>query len=199
MDKKQIKSNFHKNWLKQLEIGEREQDRIWYKYLNGQANKIIDEFLANNKNIQNIDSYYTLDQFEKLYIELYKDIGLRMANWYMNNYEKYIKKQDASQFQDIWSEKFAFIGKTTAGERIVSVSGNRKKELIKYIEDIQQELIKKPLSIFDICPDVVDTEMTEGMWEHWPKLEAKEVAECVWLCFDKPYNINKIVIQKNAS
>ena len=74
-----------------------------------------------------------------------------------------------------------------------------KKELIKYIEDIQQELIKKPLSIFDICPDVVDTEMTEGMWEHWPKLKAEEVAECVWLCFEKPYNINKIVIQKNAS
>lgn len=74
-----------------------------------------------------------------------------------------------------------------------------KKELIKYIEDIQQKLIKKPLSIFDICPDVVDTEMTEGMWEHWPKLKAEEVAECVWLCFDKPYNINKIVIQKNAS
>ena len=67
-----------------------------------------------------------------------------------------------------------------------------KRELIKYIEDIQQELIKKPLSIFDICPDVVDTEMTEGMWEHWPKLKAEEVAECVWLCFDKPYNINKI-------
>ena len=76
---------------------------------------------------------------------------------------------------------------------------DHKRELIKYIEDIQQELIKKPLSIFDICPDVVDTEMTEGMWDHWPKLKAEEVAECVWLCFEKPYNINKIVIQKNAS
>ena len=131
MDIKKIKANFHKNWTKQLEIGEKKQDKIWFDYLNGEANKIIDEFLANNKNIQNIDAYYTLDQFENLYIGLYKDIGLRMANWYMNNYEKYIRKQDASQFQDIWSEKFAFIGKTTAGQRIVSVSGNRKKELIK--------------------------------------------------------------------
>ena len=74
-----------------------------------------------------------------------------------------------------------------------------KKDLIKYIEDIQQELIKKPLSIYDVCPDIVDTDMTEGIWEDWPKLEAEEVAECVWLCFEKPYNINKIVIQKNAS
>ena len=131
MDIKKIKANFHKNWLKQLEVGEKKQDKIWFDYLNGEANKIIDEFLANNKNIQNVDAYYTLDQFENLYIGLYKDIGLRMANWYMNNYKKYIRKQDASQFQDIWSEKFAFIGKATAGERIVSVSGNRKKELIK--------------------------------------------------------------------
>ena len=131
MDIKKIKANFHKNWLKQLEVGEKKQDKIWFDYLNGEANKIIDEFLANNKNIQNVDAYYTLDQFENLYIGLYKDIGLRMANSYMNNYKKYIRKQDASQFQDIWSEKFAFIGKATAGERIVSVSGNRKKELIK--------------------------------------------------------------------
>ena len=131
MDIKKIKANFHKNWLKQLEVGEKKQDKIWFDYLNGEANKIIDEFLANNKNNQNVDAYYTLDQFENLYIGLYKDIGLRMANWYMNNYEKNIRKQDASLFQDIWSEKFAFIGKATAGERIVSVSGNRKKELIK--------------------------------------------------------------------
>ena len=75
-----------------------------------------------------------------------------------------------------------------------------KRELIKYIEDIQQELIKKPLSIFDICPDVVDTEMTEGMWEHWPKLKAKSVAEAVWYCFEtqSKFNINKLVLQKNA-
>jgi len=75
-----------------------------------------------------------------------------------------------------------------------------KRELIKYIEDTQQELIKKPLSIFDICPDVVDTEMTDGMWEHWPKLEAKNVAEAVWYCFDSQpkFNINKLVLQKNA-
>jgi len=75
-----------------------------------------------------------------------------------------------------------------------------KRELIKYIEDIQQELIKKPLSIFDICPDIVDTQLTKGMWEHWPKLEAKSVAEVVWYCFEtqSKFNINKLVLQKNA-
>ena len=74
-----------------------------------------------------------------------------------------------------------------------------KRELIKYIEDIQQELIKKPLSIFDICPDTVDTKMSAGLWEEWPKLKTDEVAEAVRYCFESKFNINKMVLQKNES
>ena len=73
-----------------------------------------------------------------------------------------------------------------------------KKELIGYITELQEELISKPLSVYDICPDVVDTEMTKGLWEHLPKLKAQEVAEAVRYCFESTYNINKMVIQKNA-
>ena len=73
-----------------------------------------------------------------------------------------------------------------------------KKELIGYITELQEELISKPLSVYDICPDVVDTEMTKGLWEHLPKLTAQEVAEAVRYCFESTYNINKMVIQKNA-
>ena len=74
-----------------------------------------------------------------------------------------------------------------------------KKELIAYISELQEELFSKPLSVYDICPDVVDTEMTKGLWEHLPKLEAEEVADAVRYCFESTFNVNKIVIQKNAS
>ena len=74
-----------------------------------------------------------------------------------------------------------------------------KKELIEYIEDIQQELVMKPLSVFDICPDTVDTEMSAGLWEDWPKLKTNEVAEAVRYCFESKFNINKMVLQKNES
>ena len=74
-----------------------------------------------------------------------------------------------------------------------------KKSLIEYIEKIQQDLYDKPIQIFDVCPDTVKTEMSEGLWEEYPKLQAQEVAECVDMCFTKPYNINKIVLQKYAS
>ena len=74
-----------------------------------------------------------------------------------------------------------------------------KKSLIEYIEKIQQDLYEKPIQIFDVCPDTVKTDMSKGLWEEYPKLQAQEVAECVDMCFSKPYNINKIVLQKYAS
>ena len=73
-----------------------------------------------------------------------------------------------------------------------------KKELIEYISNLQDELLSKPLSVYDVCPDVVDTDMTKGLWEDLPKLSADDVAEAVRYCFEASFNINKIVIQKNA-
>ena len=73
-----------------------------------------------------------------------------------------------------------------------------KKELMKYIAELQEELLEKPLSVYDICPDVVDTDMTKGLWEHLPKLTADEVADAVQYCFEATFNVNKMVIQKNA-
>ena len=74
-----------------------------------------------------------------------------------------------------------------------------KRELIQYIGQTQQDLVDKKLNIHDVCPDTVYTDMTVGLWEQYPKLQPADVAECVSLCFrTKDYNINKIVIQKNA-
>ena len=74
-----------------------------------------------------------------------------------------------------------------------------KKNLISYIEELQQELLNKPLSVYDVCPDVVDTDMTKGLWEDLPKLKADAVAEAVRYCFESTFNVNKIVMQKNVS
>ena len=73
-----------------------------------------------------------------------------------------------------------------------------KKELIEYISELQEELLNKPLSVYDICPDVVDTDMTKGLWDNLPKLTAQEVADSVRYCFESTFNVNKIVLQKNA-
>ena len=95
------------------------------------------------------------------------------------------EEPDYSQFQ-IW-DKFKYVQYCEI-----------KKELIGYIEELQQELISKTLSVYDVCPDVVDTDMIKGLWQDLPKLTAHEVADAVRYCFESTYNVNKIVIQKNA-
>jgi NAD(P)-dependent dehydrogenase (short-subunit alcohol dehydrogenase family) len=95
------------------------------------------------------------------------------------------EEPDYSQFQ-IW-DKFKYVQYCEI-----------KKELIEYIEELQQELISKPLSVYDVCPDVVDTDMIKGLWQDLPKLSAHEVADAVRHCFESTYNVNKVVIQKNA-
>ena len=74
----------------------------------------------------------------------------------------------------------------------------QQSRLIEYINELQQEILDKPLNIYDICPDTVATDMSKGLWEEWPKLKASEVAEAVRYCFESTFNVNKIVIQKNA-
>ena len=70
---------------------------------------------------------------------------------------------------------------------------------MQYINELQKELFEKPLSVYDVCPDVVDTDMTKGLWQNLPKLKASEVADAVRYCFESTYNVNKVVIQKNAN
>ena len=74
-----------------------------------------------------------------------------------------------------------------------------KKELIGYVSDLQEDLFYKTMSVYDVCPDVVDTDMTKELWNNLPKLKASEVADAVRHCFESSYNINRMVLQKYAS
>ena len=73
-----------------------------------------------------------------------------------------------------------------------------KKELIDYIKELQDDLLPRPMSVYDVCPDVVDTDMTKDLWTSLPKLMPSEVAQAVEYCFESTFNINRIEIQKNA-
>lgn len=75
-----------------------------------------------------------------------------------------------------------------------------KRKLITYIEELQQELhMPGTMSVFDVCPDTVETDMSKGLWEDYPKLSPMDVAESVDLVFStKKFNINKLVLQKYA-
>jgi len=131
---KKFKKTYHKDWLNQLDIEEAKQDKKWTKYLVGENNQIIDEFLKANKQIPDLQFKFKDSDLINLYVELYQEVGNKFAKWYAQNFEKYITKNTHIEYEDIWSEKFAYIGSQVAGARVVSLGGNRKKELIKTLK-----------------------------------------------------------------
>ena len=145
---------------------------------------------------------------EDVIVDMIEHFNYVVLNAYAGHSQSQMLKKIVSRYKD-YNKRIAVITSTSgttegADEDLAGGDGYQeykqiKKELIEYIGQTQQELIDKPLHIFDICPDTVYTDMTAGLWEEYPKLQPEDVAECVSLCLrTKDYNINKIVIQKNA-
>ena len=124
--------DYYKGWTRQLDIAEKKQDRLFSQYFYNEYKKMIDDYLVNRR-VENVDAYFQLKSLNDLYKNLYVSIGNRMAKWYIKNYEKYINKNETEQYEDIWNQKFTYLGETVAGERIVSISGNRKKEFLRFL------------------------------------------------------------------
>ena len=146
---------------------------------------------------------------EDAIVEMIEDFDIVVLNAYVGDSQLNMLKKIIHQYKDT-SKRVVVITSTSGtpeGEDDDEAGGDdyneykqKKKELIAYIGQAQQSLIDKPLNIFDVCPDTVYTDMTKGLWEQYPKLDPDHVARCVMLCLEtKDYNINKIVIQKNAN
>lgn len=167
--------------------------------------------LYKNKNYQVIgmssSNGYDLESSQLEIMEQLDDCRLIVLNAYVGSGQMTLLKRIYGKF--VFQDKKVAVITSTSGTPIgededlqnaeyISYCKN-KKNLIDYIEQLQQELLNKPLSVYDICPDVVDTDMTKGLWKDLPKLKAVEVAEAVRYCFESTFNVNKIVMQKNVS
>ena len=80
MIKKKLKNSFHKNWLYQLDLAEKRQDRIWFNYLYKEQNKVIDKFMVSRNDIDP-QGQFKLKELENMYINLYTNIGMTMGKW----------------------------------------------------------------------------------------------------------------------
>ena len=135
---KQFKKSYQKDWLNQLDIAEAKQDKKWASYFKRESNIIIDEFLKANKQIPDLQFKFRDDDLINLYVELYQEVGNRLAKWYAGNFQKYIQKDISNDYKDIWNAKFAYIGNQVAGERVVSVGVNRRKEFRRVLKRFMQ-------------------------------------------------------------
>jgi len=119
------RDDFIKAWDRQIKIAENREFKKWFAYFKRENFKGVDEFIATGK-ITGFDGLFLDRDITDLYINLFSSVGVQIALWYQNNFEKYIVKQ---QSQANWRETFAAFGQRFAADKVTLVSGNRKKEL----------------------------------------------------------------------
>lgn len=134
---KKVKKDWQKNFENQLDIAERKEISNVARYFRTEYFKGIDEYLTT-KRISTFEGLFKESDVSNIYNNIYVNIGLRFTKWYQRNFEKLIDKQ-TTDFS-IWEEKYSYIASKIAAERVVSVSGNRRKEL----RNVIQRLVKNP-------------------------------------------------------
>ena len=91
---------------KQLNVAEKKQISIVKRYYKSEYNKGIDSFISEGQT--NFQLLFDSKDLLKIYRELYSDIGMRFAKWYVNNLKRFITKSIDPDILNIWENAFAF-------------------------------------------------------------------------------------------
>lgn len=125
---------------KQLRIGERKEIGSVRSYYQQQYTKGVDQFIRTGKT-SGFNDLFLASDLNSIYNSIYTNIGLRFANWYANNIDKYITKQlETNKYKDTWETAFAKEGNRVAATRVVTVSGTAKKELEKTLKKLMTDV-----------------------------------------------------------
>ena len=121
---------FSKQYEKQIRISERVSYRI--------AQRIyLDAFIEGSKLYMSDRSFNALDlvdvlKFRQLYIDIYRDTGLRFAKWYRRMFEKVATKLSDPTY-DLWDAIFTQYGETQAGRLVTTVNETMKESFLSKI------------------------------------------------------------------
>ena len=133
------RDKWQSSFERQLDIAEKKQIAIVKRFYKREYNKGIESFIADGQT--NFQLLFDDKDLLKIYRDLYTDIGMRFAKWYVNNFQKFITKAvDTSSFDDIWRDSFGAYGSAVGAQRVTLVAGTAKKTLI----DITQRLMRDP-------------------------------------------------------
>ena len=136
---KKIKSNWIKEFDKQLLIAERIELKNALKYYKTEYKKSIDLFLQN-KTINGFNDLFLIRDFKRLYENIYVNVGLRFAKWYAKNFRLFIKKDiNIAKYDTIWLEKFQNIAQIVGAERVTLVQGTAKETLKKVYKKLMRD------------------------------------------------------------
>lgn len=132
------KDKWQSAFEKQLDIAEKKQIAIVKRLYKREYNKGIESFIADGQT--NFQLLFNDKDLLKIYRDLYTDIGMRFAKWYVNNINRFIKKAvDTSDVDDIWRNAFGSYGSAVGAQRVTLVSGTAKQTLIKITQQLMRD------------------------------------------------------------
>jgi hypothetical protein len=133
------KDKWQSAFERQLDIAEKKQIAKVKRYYKREYYKGVESFVSDGQT--NFQLLFDNKDLLKIYRDLYTDIGMRFAKWYVNNFRKFITKAvDTSAFDDIWANAFASFGSAIGARRVTLVNGTAKKTLI----DLTERLMSDP-------------------------------------------------------
>jgi uncharacterized protein with gpF-like domain len=143
-EKKEQKAqdNWANEFENQLTEAERTSVRDFTEFYRAEYNDAIDLFLKTNAmTLASAQGFFQDNKYIKMYEGMYSKIGLKFANWYSKNIEKYMPKADVSNMQSIWRNAFAFMGNQVAGQRVAMVSSTAQATLTNTIRQFTSDPI----------------------------------------------------------
>lgn len=154
-----------------LKTAEAASLRDFTKYYKAESKKAVDIFIKKG-GLNNADllAVFTKDGFQKGYENLYESIGMRFANWYAKNYQKYTTKAtNIEQQQEPWRAYFRSYGMQVAAERVVLVQGTAKGNLITVL----RKLLNDP--VFMAEGEIVKAKMLLRQYENYSLFQARRL------------------------
>ena len=134
LDKRKWQTDFEK----QLDIAEKKQISSVKRYYKSQYNKGAESFISDGQS--NFQLLFDDKDFLKIYRNIYLDVGMRFANWYAKNFDKYLTKGvNPNQYATQWQNIFASFGSAVGAQRVTLVSGTAKKTLIEITQRLMRD------------------------------------------------------------
>ena len=94
--------------------------------------------------INRAENLINKDEIEKIFILLYQTVGIAFAKDKLREFKsqlgQYITKDEEQLLEDIWLQEMKKYATTEAGRRIVSITGSSKKEALKILRRIINEV-----------------------------------------------------------
>ena len=138
-DKKFVK-RWKNDYEKKLKSSENKVIPKVNRFYQSEYYKGVDKFIETERT-EYMDLFH-YEFFQNIYKEIYKDIGIDIAKWYVNNFEKYQTKEfNSKDYISIWLANFTAYGVRVAAANIVGVSATAKKTLIR----LTRKLFSDPL------------------------------------------------------